>query len=108
MKKIILITILVFTTALSNSTIDKYVQYEELVNNLDIKMKMLELKKLESQFKVNEAVRKEMYKNAEFRISTEREELKNEAIRAKIYWYKHNGYKRYYYYDFSWNIIYLN
>ncbi|MGL4451186.1 MAG: hypothetical protein ACRCTZ_08360 [Sarcina sp.] len=108
MKKIILISLIVFTTALSNSTINEYERYEELVNNLDIKMKMLELKKLEAQAKVNDEIRKEMYKNAEFKISTEREQLKNDLIRAKIYWYYHDGHRRYYYYDFSWNIIYLN
>lgn len=108
MKKLLLISLLVFTTALSNGTIKEYERYEELVNNLDIKMKMLELKKLQAESKVNDEIRKEMYKNAEYKISTEREQLKNDLIRAKIYWYYHNGYRRYYYYDFSWNIIYLN
>lgn len=108
MKKLLLINLFIFTITLSNSTINKYVDYEEIVNNLEIKMKMLELKKLEAQSNVNDAVRKELYKDAEYKIITEREMLKNDLIRAKIYWYYHDHYKRYYYYDYSWNIIYLN
>lgn len=108
MKKILFINLLMFTLSLSNSTVNSYVNYEELVTNLDIKTKMLELKKLEAQAKTNDEVRKEMYKNAEFKISTEREQLKNDLVRAKIYWYYHDNYRRYYYYDYSWNIIYLN
>lgn len=111
MKKVLLIlfiTTSVFSISKNNDTVNLFKQYEN--EKTDLKIFNLD-KKIEETKKENELLKEQLnkfYQIAEYRISTDREELKNDLIRAKIYWYYHDGYRRYYYYDIDWNIIYIN
>lgn len=90
------------------NVVSNFNKWKDDTLDLQLKENNRTVKLLQSQGKIQDEVLKQMYKDAEFRIVTQREELKNDLIRAKIYWYYHNNYRRYYYYDINWNVIYIN
>lgn len=98
-----------YTYSNSNTNVvNNYNRWQDEITDLQLKDNYKTLKLIQLQGLIEDEILKQRYKEAEYRLSTERESLKNDLIRAKIYWYYHNNYRRYYYFDFNWNIIYLN
>ena len=88
--------------------VNGYNSWQNEVVDLKLRKNSRELELLESKGEIQKEQLNQMYRDAEYRIITEREGLKNDLIRAKIYYYYHKHHRRYYYYDFNYNIIYLN
>ena len=92
----------------NRNIVANYNKWQNGITDLQIEDNYRTLKVLQSQGFIQDEILKQMYKNAEFKLFVERQELRNDLIRAKIYWYYHNHYRRYYYYDINWNVIYIN
>lgn len=95
-------------TSNSIDIVEGYNKWQNQVLDLRLNEDLRELQRLKSKGKIQKEQLKFLYRDAEYRIITERESLKNDLIRAKIYYYYHKHYRKYYYYDFNYNIIYLN
>lgn len=98
----------VFKSSNSIDAVEGYNKWQNQVLNLRLNKDLRELQYLKSKSEIQKEQLKLLYREAEYRIITERESLKNDLIRAKIYYYYHKHNKKYYYYDFNYNIIYLN
>lgn len=88
--------------------INGYNNWQDEILDLKLRENSRELELLESKGELQKERLKQMYRDAEFKIITERNQLKNDLERAKIYYYYHKKHKKYYYYDYNYNIIYLN
>lgn len=103
---------LVYTSFLETSSsidiVEGYNKWQNQVLDLRLNEDLRELQFLKSKGGIQKEQLKFLYRDAEYRIITERESLKNDLIRAKIYYYYHKHHRKYYYYDFNYNIIYLN
>lgn len=97
-----------YTENSNTNVVYNYNKWKDEITNLQLRDNYRTLQLLQSQGLIQDEILRQRYKEAEYRIVTQREELKNDLIRAKIYWYYHGGYRRYYYYDYSRNIIFLN
>lgn len=92
----------------NNNIVDRYNKWQNEVLDLRLNEDFRQLQRLKSQGEIQKEQLEFLYRDAEYRIITEREQLKNDLIRAKIYYYYHKHHRRYYYYDYNYNIIYLN
>lgn len=88
--------------------ISSYNNWQDEMLDLKLRKNSRNLELMESQGELQKEQLKQMYRDAEFKLITEREQLRNDLIKAKIYYYYHKKTKKYYYYDFNYNIIYLN
>ncbi|MGL5314472.1 MAG: hypothetical protein ACRC92_14580 [Peptostreptococcaceae bacterium] len=91
----------------SSNIIDGYNRWKDEILELSLNEKLRQLERLRYEGEIQKEELKFLYREAEYRILTEREQLKNDLVRGKIYYYYYKHHRKYYYYDFNYNIIYL-
>lgn len=91
----------------SSNIIDGYNRWKDEILELSLNEKLRQLERLRYEGEIQKEELRFLYREAEYRIITEREQLKNDLVRGKIYYYYYKHHRKYYYYDFNYNIIYL-
>ncbi|MGL6154452.1 MAG: hypothetical protein ACRC0W_04885 [Cetobacterium sp.] len=101
--------LLVFCTfAYGSSDIVKdYNNWQNQVLDLRLNEDLRKLEYMKLQGELQKEHLNYLYREAEYRILTDRMALENDLLRAKIYYYYHKDHRVYYYYDYNYNVIYL-
>jgi hypothetical protein len=122
MKKAIIFSLFVYSLSFSKEidfynyypsvknkdVIKDFNQWQDEVTDLEIKSIERKVKLLEAESKLQDEELKIKYKDAIFYDFTQNQTLKRDLIRAKIYYYYHNGHPRYYYFNQNWKPIFIN
>ena len=114
MKKILIILFCLSSVCFAHNKKDDfkvvkdYNAWQDNILELELEDDIRELRRLESHGQLQQEILRQKYRNAEFRFYLEREELRNDLVRAKIYYYYYNNYRRYYYYDIDYHVRFIN
>ncbi|MGL5050408.1 MAG: hypothetical protein ACRC6E_07195 [Fusobacteriaceae bacterium] len=96
-----------FTIAFSNDTIKSFEEYSEAKTQIGLIDSEVEVQALKIKQKIERTKLDYEYEALEYELYKEREELKNEMLKAKIQYYYKGNKKYYYYINNEYKVIHL-
>ena len=119
MKKIIILSLFIFSTSFSKEidyynypntnkdVIKEFNEWQDDIADLEIKAIERKTKILKAENKLQDEELKLKYKEAIFYDFRQNQKLRGDLVRAQIYYYYHNGHPRYYYFNQNWRPVYI-